>query len=296
MKKPLHVSTQYRASDFLPVILLLLLGAAGFTLRAVDEKFDTFHANSNSPGEKFDAFRASSSNFIARFETFGAGSNTFMNVTVLSTNRTDIFLRHAGGIVNVKVKDVDPEILKQLGYKVAETESKTGRNALGPISNQMMTNLTQKLEENQQFKALASRWQAQLAPMMPPISKGLIAGVVGAFLAVYLCFSFCCMLIVKKTGNQPGILVWLPILKMLPLIRAAGMPGWWFLLWLVPGINIIPAVMWCFKIVETRGKSVVWAVMLLLPVTNLLAFLYLAFSDGLTPEANHAARRLARAA
>ena len=194
-------------------------------------------------GRKIDAFRASSSNFIARFETFGAGSNTFMNVTVLSTNRTDIFLRHAGGIVNVKVKDVDPEILKQLGYKVAETESKTGRNALGPISNQMMTNLTQKLEENQQFKALASRWQAQMVPQLPPISKGLIAGVLGAFLAVYLFFSFCCRLIVKKTGNQPGILVWLPILKMLPLIRAAGMPGWWFLLWLVPGINIIPAVM-----------------------------------------------------
>ena len=296
MKKLLHVSTQYRASDFLPVILLLLLGAAGFTLRAVDEKFDTFHASSNSPGEKFDAFRTSSSNFIARFETFGVGPNTFINVTVLSTNRKDIFLRHAGGIVNVKVKDVDPEILKQLGYKVTEPEPKTGINALGPISNQMMTNFTQKIEVDPRFQALESQIQARLMPRLPPISKGLIAGVLGAFLAVYLFFSFCCMLIVKKTGNQPGILVWLPILKMLPLIRAAGMPGWWFLLWLVPVVNIIPAIMWCFKIVETRGKGVVWAIMLLLPVTNLLAFLYLAFSDGAAPEKNRAARPLSRAA
>jgi hypothetical protein len=295
MKKLSRVSTQSRASGFLPLILLLL-AAAGFTLRAVDEKFESFQASSNGITEKLGAFVNRSSNYIARFETLVAGTNTYFNATVINTNRKDIFLRHAGGFVNVKVKDVDPQILKQLGYKVAEAEPKGGKNALGPISNQMMTNLTQKLEDNQQFQALENRWHAQLAPRMPPISKRLIASVAGVFLAVYLFFSFCCMLIVRKTGNQPGILVWLPIVKMLPLIRAAGMPGWWFLLWLLPVVNIVPAIMWCFKIVETRGKSVIWAILLLLPVTNLLAFLYLAFSDGAAPEDKPDARPLARAA
>lgn len=282
MKKLPQAFSQGWKSDLLAVMLLLLLGAAGFTLRAMAERLDPFQTNATQFSEKFDAFRA--------------GTNTFLNVAVLSANRTDIFLQHSGGLVNVKVKDVDPEILKQLGYKVAEPESKTGKNALGPISNQMITNLTQKLEATPQYQALENRWHAQLAPRMPPNSKGLIAGVIGAFVAVYLFFSFCCMLIVKKTGNQPGIMVWLPIVKMLPLIRAAGMPGWWFLLWLIPGINIVPAILWCFKIVETRGKSVLWAILLLLPVTNLLAFLYLAFSDGAAPDDKTAARPLARAA
>ena len=297
MKKLPKVSARCRTSEFLPLMTLLLLGVAGFTLRAVDERFDTFRAGSNSIGERLDMFRtvSSASNFIARFDTFSVGTNTFSNATVLNTNRTDIYLRHSGGFLNVKVKDVDPEILKQLGYKIAEPK-REGISALRPISDQVMTNLTQKLEEDPRFQQLESQWQTRVAPMMPPVSRGLIAGVVGAFVAAYLIFSFCCMLIVKKTGNKPGILVWLPILKMLPLIRAAGMPGWWFLLWLVPGVNLIPAILWCFKIVETRGKAVVWAVLLLLPVTNLLAFLYLAFSDGVAPEENRAARPLARAA
>ncbi len=311
MKKLPQAFSHGWKSDLLAVMLLLLLGAAGFTLRAMAEKLDPFQTNATQFSEKFDAFRA--------------GSNTFLNVAVLSANRTDIFLQHSGGLVNVKVKDVDPEILKQLGYKVAEPESKTGKNALGPISNQMITNLTQKLEANPQYQALENRWHAQLAPRMPPNSKGLIAGVIGAFVAVYLFFSFCCMLIVKKTGNQPGILVWLPIVKMLPLIRAAGMPGWWFLLWIMPLlfaliaipliviatipaswlpficlpasiVSLVSGVFWCFKIVETRGKSVLWAILLLLPVTNLLAFLYLAFSDGAAPDDKTAARPLARAA
>ncbi|MEK7785274.1 MAG: hypothetical protein AAB658_07610, partial [Chloroflexota bacterium] len=39
-------------------------------------------------------------------------------------------------------------------------------------------------------------------------------------------------------------------------------------------------IVWCFKIVQARGKSVLAAIGLLLPVTNLLSLLYLAFSGG----------------
>ena len=99
-------------------------------------------------------------------------------------------------------------------------------------------------------------------------------------LSVYLFYCYCCILICRKAGHPPGVLVWLPLLKLLPMLRAAGMSRWWFLAFFVPVLNLVPAILWCFKIAKARGKSVWIGVLLLFPVTNLFAFLYLAFSDG----------------
>jgi hypothetical protein len=106
----------------------------------------------------------------------------------------------------------------------------------------------------------------------------------GIALLVYLFYSYCCMLICLKTGNQPGVLVWLPVLQLLPLIRAAGMSGWWLLGYCVPVVNIVAQVLWCFNIAKARGKSVWVGALLLLPITSLFAFLYLAFSNGTSAE------------
>jgi hypothetical protein len=57
------------------------------------------------------------------------------------------------------------------------------------------------------------------------------------------------------------------------------MSGWWFLAYFVPVLNIVAQVLWCFNISKARGKSVWVGVLLLLPVTGLFAFLYLAFSN-----------------
>jgi uncharacterized membrane protein YhaH (DUF805 family) len=90
------------------------------------------------------------------------------------------------------------------------------------------------------------------------------------------------MLICQKTGNPPGVLVWLPVLQLFPLLRAAGMSGWWFLAYFVPVLNMVAGILWCFTIAKARGKSAWVGLFLLLPVTNLFAFLYLAFSNGAT--------------
>jgi uncharacterized membrane protein YhaH (DUF805 family) len=63
------------------------------------------------------------------------------------------------------------------------------------------------------------------------------------------------------------------------MLRAAGMSRWWFVAYFVPLFNLMPAILWGFKIAKARGKSLWIGVLLLLPVTNLFAFLYLAFSD-----------------
>ena len=56
----------------------------------------------------------------------------------------------------------------------------------------------------------------------------------------------------------------------------------WMLTNLVPGLFLVTYIVWSFKITKARGKNVAVAVFLLLPVTNLFAFLYLAMSGDTT--------------
>jgi bacteriorhodopsin len=86
------------------------------------------------------------------------------------------------------------------------------------------------------------------------------------------------MQICRKTSNRAGLFVWLPGFQMIPLLRAAGMSPWLFLLLCVPGINAIITIIWSFRICRVRQKSAFLGVLLLLPVTNVLAFVYLALS------------------
>ena len=74
-------------------------------------------------------------------------------------------------------------------------------------------------------------------------------------------------------------LIWFPLLQQIPLLKAAGMSPLWILTNFVPPLVLITYIIWCFKIVQARGKHVIFAVMLLLPMANFLSFLYLAFSE-----------------
>jgi len=247
-----------------------------------------------------------------KFDVLETANGTYSNVTVLSKTRTDIFIQHAGGAANVKLRDIDDEILTRLGYKVAPKKEPMKPLA---VPTQLITNVTRQLEANPQVQALEQKWQTDMQSKLPPMSKGMILGVLGGilavFLAVYLFFCYCCMLIVRKTDHKPGLLVWFPILQMIPLLRAAGMSPAWFLVWLSPVLagsvafsslrdgglgpmtfvlpiaqlaNLVVYVVWIFRIVSARGKSLIWAILLLLPITNFFAFLYLAFSNGQEPQ------------
>ena len=43
------------------------------------------------------------------FETLQVGPQTYTNVTVLNRTATDVFIKHAGGSINFKVKDLAVE-------------------------------------------------------------------------------------------------------------------------------------------------------------------------------------------
>jgi hypothetical protein len=215
------------------------------------------------------------------FPVLQVGAETYRNVTVTTKAKNYIFILHTNGMASIKVSQLSEDLREKLGYAIPTVRKPGTNNAavwakreLSKLSAPQVKDLTAHLR--QQWRGESSVPLSVLGLAGP---KLLIAGL-GVLLLFYLFHCYCCMLICQKTGNPPGLLIWLPLVQLLPLLRAAGMSPWWFLAYFVPGLNLVPLLVWPFSIAEARGKSGWVGLLLLLPVTNFFAFLYLAFSGG----------------
>ena len=209
------------------------------------------------------------------------GARMYTNVTVTTKAKNYIFIVHTGGMTSIKPSELPPEVQEELGYATAggskgatNTAAAWAKREIAKVNVPQVKELGKQLEQKWRGKSAARLSVMGLA------GSTLIIAVVGIVLLIYLFHCYCCMLICRKTGKPPGILVWVPVVQLLPLLRSAGMSGWWFLGYFVPVLNIVTQVLWCFNIAKARGKSVWVGVLLLLPFTGLFAFLYLAFSNG----------------
>lgn len=211
------------------------------------------------------------------FPILETAHGAFTNVTVTTTNATEIHIRHDGGVESIALTNLNPSALRQLGF---EKEAQQVEEALGMA------------EPAVRFDAESLRgFDPSIFFGGAALSAGLLAAVAAFALVLYVFSCYCYKRICLNAGHDPGILIWIPILQVIPLLQAAQMSLWWLIALLLPLLNFIAAIVWCFKIVSACGKSVVWAILLLLPGLNLIAFLYLAFSGpgGRPPSIPHAA-------
>lgn len=202
-----------------------------------------------------------------------SGTSVFSNVTVYAQTDTDIFIRHSQGFGNVKISNLDLPTLRQLGLAKDEPGDTSADGAVAKTTSKLNVGSLSGLKNSVEANAL------KLSSTLRP-TPALLASVLAGFLLLYLLYCYCLKLICAKAGSEPGFLIWLPGLQTLPLLRAAGMSGWWFLASFVPLLNVIGYLLWCVKIVHKRGKGMFTVLLLILPVTNILALLYLAFSGG----------------
>lgn len=214
--------------------------------------------------------------------TLKSGTVIYSNVTVYSQTEHDLYIKHDQGIGNIKISTLDDDSLRALGLKEDESDSKLSagvsetmdklKESLGEENVATLTDFSKKLVELQHVK----------------LSPQIIGAVVGGTLLLYLFFCFCLKLICYNAGSPANALIWFPFLQLFPLLRAAKMPSWCFLLFLIPLVNVIVQIWWSFRIAKACGKSALVGLALILPVINLLAFLYLAFSKGSAEEAAEA--------
>lgn len=217
------------------------------------------------------------------FKVLEVGTHVYSNVTVTTRAKGYIFILHSEGMTNIRVEDLSPAIRHQLGYDLAAEKpptSPTGAWAKKTIANLQTPQVQGIRNELKDF--------AEKLPVgnfkLPPLTTRLIAIAGAAVLLVYFFFCYCAMLVCQKTGAQPGVLIFIPVLQAVPMLRAAGMSAWWLMAFFVPVLNLVANVLWCVKIVQARQKSGWVALFLFLPLTNIFAFLYLAFSDAAASE------------
>ena len=235
------------------VAVLLLMWVGGFSAHAADEVFSTLTV----------------------------GGESFSNVTVLTKTRNDVFIRHARGMASLKVKHLDTLTQIKLGYLMESpkpTKSEAIKSTVANIS---------RIEADPRVQAAEAELVARFAQALEQFDPRIFYGLIAAIILSYLSFSSLCRSICMKAVIPPKQvipLIWLPLLKQIPLLKAAGMSPAWILTNLIQGLFLITYIVWSFKITRARGKNVAVAVFLLLPVTNLFAFLYLAMSGETTGE------------
>lgn len=207
------------------------------------------------------------------FETLKVGAATYTNVTVLNRTASDVFIKHAGGSINFKVKDLAVEELKKLGYappepakpSVLATKMEEWSGKLKPTStNEIVTNLSGHYEDK--FKAIG------ISP------AAALFGLLGVALVLHVFYSVCMRKICQKTKTEPGGVIWIPILQLIPLHRAAGISPGLVLLYFIPLIGAFVFIYWCVKICRALEKSAGLVVLIFIPILNLFFIPYLAFS------------------
>ncbi|HLX68460.1 MAG TPA: DUF5684 domain-containing protein [Verrucomicrobiae bacterium] len=211
-----------------------------------------------------------------RFPVLQTKTAAYTNVTVTQVTKKWIFILHDNGVCNIKPEDLTPETQHALGYdKLMAADEERAKRAVHPFANFKLGSVGKIAAD--WSKHGPEKLKATIDEMASSNRTALY--LMFAILGItHLFVSMLFWMICRKTHNSPGPLVWVPVLQLIPLLRAANMSRVWFFAYFIPVINIIAQIVWSVKICQTRGKSPFVAFLLILPFTSLFAFLYLAFS------------------
>ena len=117
----------------------------------------------------------------------------------------------------------------------------------------------------------------------PMAAAGLGAGlimfclVIGAGFYVYMALAL--QTIADKTKTENSWLAWIPIANLVLMLNIAKKPMWWIILFFVPFVNIVMAIIVWMAVAEARGKPSWWGILTIVPVANLIVPGVLAWSD-----------------
>lgn len=107
------------------------------------------------------------------------------------------------------------------------------------------------------------------------------AGMIVMWIVFYLFFAYCIARLANKMGMPLGkAFIWalIPIANIFLLLKLAAKPYWWFILLLIPIVNIVISILMWMAIAERLGKPGWWGVMIgIVPFANIVFFLMLVF-------------------
>ena len=97
------------------------------------------------------------------------------------------------------------------------------------------------------------------------------------FLLTYLIVAYPIFVMGQKTDSDHAWFAFVPILNAVLLLEIAGKDLWWILLFLIPCVNIIVAIVVWMGVAEAMDKPAWVGVLVILPLVGWLVPWYLAF-------------------
>lgn len=95
----------------------------------------------------------------------------------------------------------------------------------------------------------------------------------------YVYLALALQTIATKTNTENPWLAWIPIVNIILMLNIAKKPIWWFILFFIPLVSIVMAIIVWMGIAEARNKPNWWGILLIVPVVGLIVPGYLAWSD-----------------
>ena len=115
---------------------------------------------------------------------------------------------------------------------------------------------------------------------MPAIfAGGMLLFILLIAAAAYVYMALALSTIATKTNTENPWLAWIPIANIVLMLNSAKKPIWWIVLFLIPLVSLIMAIIVWMGIAEARGKPNWWGILLIVPVVGLIVPGYLAWAD-----------------
>jgi len=87
-------------------------------------------------------------------------------------------------------------------------------------------------------------------------SSGAVFGVIGGIVYVaVIVFEIAALWMVFVKGGRPGWAAIIPIYNIYVMIKVAGRPGWWWILFIVPLVNIVIAIIVYLDLAKSFNRS-----------------------------------------
>lgn len=117
---------------------------------------------------------------------------------------------------------------------------------------------------------------------------GFLAGLVGSTILIVISMLAILAILFVIAGwwkvfdkaAQPGWMAIIPILNLYILLKIAGKPGWWLILYLIPLVQIIVNVIVAIDLGKTFNKDTLYSILLLFLFAP-LGYILLGFGDAI---------------
>ncbi|TAL19178.1 hypothetical protein EPN90_04385 [Patescibacteria group bacterium] len=123
------------------------------------------------------------------------------------------------------------------------------------------------------------RWAIAVIAIIAIFLYSQDPGIANVFflLAVHLYFSYALSVLAADAKREHRWAAWVPLINFFYCIEIAGQPGFWYVLYLIPGVNVVAFAITWIKIAVTRGAPSWIGLLILVPGVNVFVPGYLAF-------------------